>query len=119
MCVPLVQGFRVTWLLAFLLTQLIEVSTALLVIKKESKVRLALLVFTASSITHPILWFVIHKLCMEQELSHTMFLILGESYVVLIESMLYYIFKMEKPFRCALILNATSFIIGEVLQKML
>ena len=117
LCPSALQVLQVTWFQAFALTQAIEILTGLMINKKESKGRLSLLIFTATSLTHPILWFVIHRLCLEYELSYLQFLILGESYVVLIESMLYWIFKIDRPIRFALILNASSFAFGLLIQK--
>ena len=105
-----------TWFQAFVLTQAIELTTGLMLNKKEPRGRLALLIFTATSLTHPILWFVIHRLCLEYQLSYTQFLILGESYVVLIEAALYSIFKVHHAIRFALILNCSSFFVGLLLQ---
>ena len=105
-----------TWIQAFALTQCIELTTGLIINKNEPKIRLSLLIFSASSLTHPILWFVIYKLCQEHELSYTQFLMLGESYVVFVEAVLYSIFKIDHPIRFALILNASSFIFGLLVQ---
>ena len=116
-----------SWETAFLLTQLIEISAALLlyqviqfnVNKKIQRNKLIGLVFCASTITHPILWFILYPWSLELELSYDSFIVIGEGYVWFVEGLLYKVGKVPFPFLWSLLLNATSYIIGNHLFPLL
>ena len=111
-----------TWETAFILTQVAEISVALLLYQSKifksyeknplHRGKLIGLVFCASTITHPILWFVLYPWSLELELPYNSFLLIGEGYVWLVEGLLYKVGKLPFPFLLSLMLNASSYILG-------
>ena len=87
------------WLSAFIKTQLIEVSLGLLLLfTLSTRGRLStplslprdlLVLFIASSITHPPLWFVLPTLCRQWGVSYEGYVAIGEGLVVLCEGLWY------------------------------
>ena len=87
------------WLAAFTKTQLIEVAVGLLLlVTLNARGRLsspfvwgrdALVLFLASAITHPPLWFILPRLCKQWGLSYEAYVALGEALVVLMEGLWY------------------------------
>jgi len=120
------------WLEAFLLTQLIEISVGLALLKLLSdrshppelqrRPRLELLsLFAASAITHPPLWFALPELCRALKVSYMGYLALGESLVVLIEALWYLLTlpqlrgRPELALCFAALLNLVSWGLGTLL----
>lgn len=101
-----------TWPVAFLLTQLIEISVGLLIWKEISKRKVLLYVFLASSMTHPIVWFVFPKFAEEYGWSYPLLLLVAESYAYLVEYGWYRYLGAKKPFFISCVLNSCSFLIG-------
>ena len=113
-----------SWISAFIITQIVEISvgcvllkTKLVIPSKESAPpkktgRFVLLFFAASTITHPILWFVLYPWSIDLQLSYNMFIFLGEGYVWLVEGMLYKVAKLPYPFVWSLLLNTSSYVFG-------
>jgi len=116
------------WLSAFVKTQLIEVSIGLLLlVTLSSRGRLSppfvftrdlLVLFLASAITHPPLWFVLPKLCKQWGLNYEAYVTIGESLVVLIEAIWYRATLQPLAGRLGLALllsaalNAASYLVG-------
>ena len=120
------------WLQAFLITQLIEISVGLALLKllsdrfnpTESRrwPRLELLsLFAASAITHPPLWFALPGVCRALKMSYMGYLALGESLVVLIEALWYLLTlaqvrgRPELALCLAALLNLASWGLGSLL----
>jgi hypothetical protein len=113
-----------SWKAAFIITQLIEVSVGFLLrntkivtprmdsTKAKRTVPFLLLIFAASTITHPILWFILYPWSMEAQLTYSMFIVFGEGYVWLVEGLLYKVGKLPFPFLLSLILNTSSYVFG-------
>lgn len=102
-----------TWLSAFVLTQIIEISVGLLIWRADvSRRKVIVSVFLASSMTHPIVWFVMPRLAQEYGWSYLMFLAIAESYAYIFEFGWYRYLKAEKPFLLSCVLNSCSFFAG-------
>ena len=120
-----------SWRTAFLITQLIELSVGFLLrnskiasLRRESRsskstTSFLLLVFTASTITHPILWFILYPWSKDLQLTYGMFIILGEGYVWFVEGLLYKVGKVPFPFVLSLLLNTASYVLGNHLLPLL
>ena len=138
------------WLDAFIKTQIIEISFGLIVcigyifwyssrIKtpysrltlaiKEFKnlythlkfIYMVLVFLTATSITHPFLWFILPKYIQVWELNYHSYVLIGELIVWLVEALWYYLVieVIQKRYVLALalslLLNSASYLIGTYL----
>ena len=113
-----------SWRTAFLITQLIELSVGFFLrnsklapLKKESRsskstTSFLWVIFAASTITHPILWFILYPWSKDVQLTYGMFIILGEGYVWFVEGLLYKVAKLPFPFVLSLLLNISSYALG-------
>ena len=61
--------------------------------------------FIASSITHPILWFVLYEQYLSYGWSYEFFLLLGEGYVWFVEGLWYQLCRFKNPFLLSFILR--------------
>ena len=135
------------WLNAFIKTQIIELSLGLIIcsgyvlwqptrptdsrfhlrtIHHEIKARysilkllhITLILFIATSITHPILWFVLPQYIYMRGLSYHAYILIGELFVWLTEALWYYlVFEFSQKrlllsIGLSLILNVASYFIG-------
>ena len=105
------------WWKAFLLTHMLELSSGALLIRQFSIWKRLGCIAVASSITHPILWFVLFQYAQAFEWSHSTFLLVGESYVWIVEGLWYQFCKFRRPFVTSLLLNVVSFAVGLLLQS--
>ena len=122
------NAFDHAWLIAFIDTQLIEVSLGFLTIAlllrfqllklRPQWIKTCLILLAASTITHPPLWYLLPRLCRQMEIGYQGYLILGETLVVLIEgfwyALMFSFFRHQyvKAFFFSLLLNTTSALIG-------
>jgi hypothetical protein len=112
------------WLQAFILTLLSETATGCILWLKTgigpSAMSLKAIgcIFIASTITHPILWFIIFPFSLSQDWSYSFFLLIGEGYVWFIEGLWYLVCRFQKPFFFSLVLNGASIILGLVLHRL-
>jgi len=109
----------VTWGVAFLLTQCVEVPLYAWLLRAELPVsrRLGVAV-TASVLTHPWLWFVLPPLLVPR-LGYTGFVVVGEALVTLVEAGL--LVLVGVPSRGALVAacvaNAASLAVGWIVGR--
>jgi len=127
----LLQGFMTPyarlWLSAFLITQLIEVSLGWLVLWRLNRhrpdpmpltpLRLTLVLFMASALTHPPLWFVLVKL-RRWGFSYEQYVLIGELFAWLTEALWYKLTlrplkrRLSLALLLSLALNSASYLIG-------
>ena len=116
------------WLNAFVYTQLIEISLGLILVAvlvhlshqatKIHWLKAGFIIFTASALTHPPLWYILPKLCRKWGYNYHEYLIIGETLVTLAEGLCYglTLSPIRKQFIKAMlfsvILNTTSALIG-------
>jgi len=100
------------WLEAFILTQLVEVPLYCWLLSSGALWRRALVGFIATTITHPIIWFVLHAMATSWNLSHEIYLLMAESYAVGVEGLFLWALSYAKPWRLALLINMASFALG-------
>lgn len=105
------------WLQAFFLTHLLEISSGLLLLRQFSVWKRAGCIAVASTITHPILWFVFFRYAQAYDWSYNTFLLVGEGYVWIVEGLWYQLCRFRRPFATSLLLNVISFTIGLLIQK--
>ena len=103
-----------TWIMAFLLTQVIEISVGSLV-WRDAEVkwfRKAYIIFGASLITHPMVWFVFPKIQVDGGFDYEEYLLMAEAYAYGVEVLYYYVMKVKNPFLLSIIANTCSFLTG-------
>jgi len=107
--------------MAFLLTQVIEISAASLVWRdpKVKWFRKACIVFGASLITHPMVWFVFPKIRSAGGFSYEEYLLMAESYAYGVEILYYYVMKVRRPFLLSIVANTCSFLTGVLIYAYL
>ena len=114
------------WLIAFIKTQLIEVTTGILSLLIYSRykrnysniLKYGAVIFIASAITHPLLWFVFPKWRRQLGMSYKEYVLYGELLIFMIEGLWYMI--MLKPVQkrlfaalaISLFLNSFSYLAG-------
>ena len=115
------------WLIAFIKTQLIEVITGIVILliysrykrKKYSDIlKYGAVIFIASAITHPLLWFVFPKWKRQLGISYKEYVLYGELLIFMIEGLWY--MMMLKPVQrrvfsalaLSLFLNSFSYLAG-------
>ena len=106
-----------TWPIAFLLTQLTEITIGLFLWKEISKRKAALYIFCASAITHPIVWFVIPQIADEQQWSYHTYVLVAETYAYGVEILWYYILKAPRPILLSCAANTGSFLLGVLIHS--
>jgi hypothetical protein len=104
------------WLDAFLLTQLIEIPIYLWLLRPAQIWKRGLLGFAATAVTHPVVWFALHRLASDLGLSYLVYVAAAECYAVAVEGLLLWTFKQKNAWRVALIANMASFGIGLLLD---
>ena len=120
--------YEYIWLIAFLKTQVVEVSLGLSILyflhthcsetSPFSFLRVFSVLFMASAITHPPLWFVFPTLRKWAGLSYWQYVWFGELFVFLVEGTWYFIMlsTLKNRFFVAilfsLLLNGASYLVG-------
>ena len=133
------SSYQQLWFTAFIKTQIIEVSVGLLtyvmlgLLSKQFKKDYSLLTctyigfvfFTATTFTHPLLWFVLPIYIQHCGLSYTHYVLLGELLVWFSEALWYYmvIDQLQRRFILALLLslllNGASYCLDPYLDSIL
>ena len=103
-----------TWLTAYLLTQVVEVPVYLVAGKKLPQLRRWLLAVGASSLTHPVVWFAFPWGTASWELCF----VAAETFAVVVEGALGKIAGLERPWLWALVANGASVLVGLLVQSM-
>ena len=108
-----------TWIMAFSLTQVIEVTVGLLfwTDTKVSMLRKISILFGASLITHPMVWFIFPQIRDEGGFSYGEYLLMVESYAYGVEALYYYAFRIHRPILLSVITNSCSFLTGVFLYE--
>lgn len=101
-----------TWPIAFLLTQLIEITVGTLIWKDYPKKKACLYIFLASCLTHPIVWFVMPVFADRFGWSYPLFLFFAELYAYGVEYLWYRYLKAKRPLLLSCIVNTASFLTG-------
>ena len=106
-----------TWIMAFTLTQVIEITVGMLFWrdKEVSSLRKISILFGASLITHPMVWFVFPQIRDEGGFSYGEYLLMAESYAYGVEALYYYAFRVQRPILLSVIANTCSFLTGVML----
>jgi len=82
-----------------------------------SSLRKISIVFGASLITHPMVWFVFPQIRDEGGFSYGEYLLMAESYAYGVEALYYYAFRVQHPILLSVIANTCSFLTGVMLYK--
>lgn len=108
-----------TWIMAFTLTQVIEITAGLLFWKDRevSVFRKIGILFGASLITHPMVWFIFPQIREEGGYSYGEYLLMAESYAYSVEALYYYAFRIKHPIWLSVIANSCSFLTGVILYE--
>jgi hypothetical protein len=102
-----------TWLTAYLLTQVVEVPVYLVAGKKLPQLRRWLLAVGASSLTHPVVWF-----AFPWGTASWWFCFVGaEFFAVVVEGFLGNLAGLERPWIWALAANGASVLVGLLVQS--
>ena len=107
------------WPIAFVLTQLIEISVALCIWKDIPKRKVCLYVFCASALTHPIVWFVFPGMMRQYQWDYGTFLLFAESYAYLVEILWYAAVRASRPIFISCAANTCSMLTGLLIQYLL
>jgi len=116
------------WLLAFIKTQVVEVSLGLLTLyvihtrrptaSSFHVFKLSLIILIASALTHPPLWFIFPSLRKSWGFSYQQYVLFGEIFVCLVEGV-WYSFALQPLKRrlylamlFSLYLNSASYLLG-------
>ena len=102
------------WITAFTITQVLEISVGNIFWKDTnvSRAKKILILFGASLITHPMVWFVFSDIRNDGGFSYYEYLFMAESYAYGIEAWYYYILKVKRPVLLSIITNTCSFCAG-------
>jgi hypothetical protein len=105
------------WLLAFALTQLIEVPIYCLAARRLPLFRRLIYAVGGTAITHPIIWF-----CLPWKGSphdYIPLLILAETFVFVVEGAWGRLWRVPHPWRASLLANLASFLVGNLVRWLL
>ena len=108
-----------TWPIAFLLTQVIEIAIALAIWKDAPRRKVIFLVFLASAITHPIVWFVLPDLAREHQWNYITYVAVAEGYAYGVEILWYMAMKVPRPVVISCAANTGSFGAGLLVHTFL
>ena len=102
-----------SWPFAFAITELIEVSIGWIIWRENSisKKRKFAILFGASLLTHPVVWFVL-PFFMFETYSYEKYLIVAESFAFIAEATYYYCLHVQRPILLSLVANMCSFLTG-------
>jgi hypothetical protein len=105
--------FLLRWLAAFVFTQLVEMGIYVQAFPKERPLRERLAIaFSASAITHPIVWFVIPDAASSLGISWWPTVAIAETFAVVAEAALLASFGVRAPLLWAILANGASFALG-------
>ena len=105
------------FLYAFLFTQIVEIPVVFILIRrvyKHEEINISKIIFIgfiASALTLPYLWFILPFYIFNK----TIYVIIGESLVILVETIIYnqlLKIKLSESFKISLAANASSFLFG-------
>lgn len=97
------------WLIAFALTQLVEVPIYLVATKRNLQVA-----FLASTFTHPIVWFVFPLV----PIAYWPMVALAEAFAVVVEAAWLRVNRVSHPVRWSVIANASSVAVGLLIRAL-
>lgn len=102
------------WLAAFALTQIVEVPIYLFAFRRGERrfARRFAIAFTASTITHPFVWFVFPRLVSP----YLVMLVCAEAFAVIAEAAWFRRLDMPRPLFWSFVANATSVAFGFALR---
>ena len=108
-----------TWIMAFTLTQVIEITVGMLFWRddKVSSPKKVAILFGASLITHPMVWFIFPQIRDEGGYSYGEYLLMAESYAYGVEALYYYAFRVKRPILLSVLANSGSFLTGVFLYE--
>lgn len=105
-----------SWLLAFLITQVVEMPIYQRAFAPErSQTHRLAIAFGASAITHPIVWFVFRE-GIEDYLTY---LLIAETFAWVAEGLWFRLWRIDHPFAWSLCANAASVAAGGLIQLVL
>ena len=107
-----------SWLTAFVATQCLEVPLYLGLLQTRPLSRRFGLAFSASTLTHPVVWFAFPILGRAWGLSYWEMVALAEVYAVVIEAVLLFIMGERRAWWVSLLANATSLFVGLGLRSL-
>ena len=108
-----------TWIMAFTLTQVLEIIAGSLIWREKtvSWFRKVCIIFGASLITHPMVWFVFPSIRHDAGLSYGEYLFMAESYAYSVEALYYYVLRVKRPVLLSVVANTCSFLTGVLLYE--
>lgn len=108
-----------TWIMAFSLTQVLEITVGMLVWrdKEVSPFRKIRIVFCASLLTHPMVWFIFPQIRDEGGFSYGQYILMAESYAYGVEALYYYALRVQRPIVLSVLTNSCSFLTGMLLYE--
>lgn len=101
----------VAWLVAFAVTQLVEVPIYFGAQDEGARSRRLCLAFGASAITHPVVWFVFPELIESWWIT----MIVAETFAVFVEAGWFVVFGLRNAVLWALVANGSSVAVGMAL----
>ena len=105
------------WAVRFVLTQAVELPVYWFALARRPVGQRLAIGFAASTLTHPLLVFVLHPLL--RPLGPWPSLLVGEALVVLLEGAFLRCFTKDRPFAWALFANALSVAVGGTVAALL
>ena len=107
------MSYTLRWLLAFALTQSVEMGVYAQAHERPRPLRERLAIaFACSGISHPLVWFVIPELTHDLVPGWWATVAIAEAFAVLSEAALLSSFAVRFALAWALLANATSFLVG-------
>ena len=106
----------VRWLSAFLVTQAVEVPIYAYGLAGTAQQRLQR-AFTASLLTHPVVWFVVFPVASWLGLSYRATFVVAETFAVVVETIYLARFGLRRPLLWAIGANASSVVVGFTLRS--
>ena len=107
-----------SWMLAFILTQVFEISVGLCIWREGPLYRRILGIFYASALTHLCVWFLFYPLYLEGVYSYSIFLLCAEGYAYGVEIIWYKLIKVKSPILLSCAANSTSFLAGLIIHAL-
>ncbi len=110
------SDFARQWVVAFALTQLVEIPVYLAFARRLPLGRRWLYAASTSTVTHPLLWFALPWHAATTEGAHASLLVAGELGVVAVEAAIGLLFRAPRPLLAAIVANGTSVLVGFLVQ---
>jgi len=108
-----------TWSVAFILTLLIELIFGRFVWREVEWKRFAVVVLVASTLTHPVVWFVLPSLAEACGWSYSLYVLLAELYAYTLEVIWYWTMGVPRPYLLSLVANGASCATGWAIYSVL